>query len=59
MSIADPLAFCEILDIFTSKYTETHHASITTSRPSHVSREPKAKSLRSIVSQRDHPFLSN
>ncbi|TYZ65246.1 hypothetical protein PybrP1_012342 [[Pythium] brassicae (nom. inval.)] len=46
---ADPVAFCAILDIFTSKYTETHHASITTSRPAHIAKEPKAKSLRSIV----------
>lgn len=45
----DPVAFCEILDVFMSKYTETHHASITTSRPASISREPKAKSLRSIV----------
>uniref|UniRef100_K3W7L9 UDENN domain-containing protein n=1 Tax=Globisporangium ultimum (strain ATCC 200006 / CBS 805.95 / DAOM BR144) TaxID=431595 RepID=K3W7L9_GLOUD len=45
---ADPLVFCEVLDIFTAKYTETHHASITSSRP-HISKEPKAKSLRSML----------
>ncbi|KAF1320481.1 hypothetical protein FI667_g12382, partial [Globisporangium splendens] len=46
---ADPLAFCEVLDIFTAKYTETHPPRIDqVESTAHLQRD-KAKSLRSIL----------